>query len=223
MNRAQLHPRMVTGGSVQGRGDDDPTKTPGAAAGPTGQRGLSSAPRLRDNGDVHSLMVMNGYLMMLFRGTARKVEGKIPPKTWNFQPPNQCFILCFERWQNLHICFLGVRIACISCSFGVLGEHGGTMTSCNFTSQSHPMVVGIGELHRGSLPALIHGMKSLGFAGALIFSLGGLLGNLLFFYLLLGAIWSKSKDWKRVRAMMTLRCSLDHWELDSRRLRSRKK
>lgn len=127
MNRAQLHPRMVTGGSVQGRGDDDPTKTPGVTAGAAGQGGLSSAPRLRDNGDVHGLMVVNGYLEVL----PEKWRVKFHLKHGIFSSK---FMLCFERWQNLHLCFLGVRIACISCSFGVLGEHGGTMTSCNFTS-----------------------------------------------------------------------------------------
>ena len=41
-------PSAAPGGSVQDRRDDDPTKTPGVAAGATGQGGLNSAPRLRD-------------------------------------------------------------------------------------------------------------------------------------------------------------------------------
>ena len=111
-----------------------------------------------------------------------RVKFHLISKIWNFKL--QISVLyCVLNPGRIYICSLGVRIASISCSFGVLWEHGETMTSCNFTSQSHPMVLGIGELHRGSLPALIHGMKSLGFAGALISSLG----KFVVFYLLLGA------------------------------------
>ena len=79
----------------------------------------------------------------------------------------------FSAPNLFYVCFLGVKIACISCSFGVLGEHGGTMASCNFTSH--------GGIAPWVSPSIDPWDEESWICWSLIFSLGGLLGNLLFF------------------------------------------